>query len=237
MRWHKYLLPAVAVTLTQGVGPLSMTAHKMYRGQPVTRVTRTCHGVILVAAALMCAYVVEHRITTGEHDRIVLLLAILAAVVCSISITATLILSRTFADAKVPATRVLSVRFPLLIVTCLLVLPTQHDVRLSGHVLAIVVAVALLGIATAAYFLQRGVELAPPLAVSTCLALSPIVVFAIDAVRSNTQVNLAVLWLISVIVVVSTASIVYDGTRLLGIPTTRATAGPVAPAELECPQR
>jgi len=45
------------------------------------------------------------------------------------------------------------------------------------------VAVGLIGIATAAYLLQRGVELAPRLTVSTCLALSPLVVFAIGALR------------------------------------------------------
>jgi drug/metabolite transporter (DMT)-like permease len=210
----KYLPPAVAVTLTQGIGPLSMTAYNLVRGWPVSRVTRICHAVILVVAALMCWYVVDHRLTTGSHSRAVLAVAIGIGIVCSISITATVILSGALAQAKVPASAVLSIRFPLLIVTCLAVLPTQRGMHLSAGLIAIVAAVALLGVASAAYLLQRGVELAPALAVSTCLALSPVVVFAIGGLRSHSGANLTVLALIGVIVAVSTTSILYDGSRL-----------------------
>ncbi|MDQ3157588.1 MAG: DMT family transporter [Actinomycetota bacterium] len=212
----KYLPPAVAVTLTQGIGPLSMTAYSIYRGREVSRVTRACHGVIFVAAALMCGYVVQHRITTDSHSRATLVLAIGAAVICSVSITATIALSKTFAEAKVPASVVLSVRFPLLILTCLAVLPTQNDVHVDARIIGIVFGIALIGIATSSYFLQRGVELAPPLAVSTCLALSPMVVFAIDWLKSDSTANPVLFALIVGIVVVSAGSIVYDGTRLRG---------------------
>lgn len=123
----KYLEPAVAVTLTQGIGPLSMTAYNLVRRKPVSRVTLACHGVILVAAALMCWYVVRGGLATGPHSR----------------------------DELVMAT------------------------------VAIILAIGLVGVTTAAYFLQRGIELAPPLAVSTCLALSPVVVFGIGRAASG----------------------------------------------------
>lgn len=210
----KYLLPAVAVTLTQGVGPLSMTAYSLIRREPVSRVTRACHAVILVAAALMCFYVVDDRITNGAYGRGVLLAAIAIAVVCSVSITATVRLSKSLAVAGIPASVVLSVRFPMLVVACLAVLPTQQGIRLSGSTIVLVFGVALVGIATSAYLLQRGIELAPPLAVSTCLALSPVVVFAIGAVRPGSTVSLLVFALIAGIVLASLASIGYDGTRL-----------------------
>lgn len=210
----KYLLPAVAVTLTQGIGPLSMTAYSLWRGEIVSRVTRTCHAVIFVAAALMCSYVVEHRLTTGSYSRTTLAVAILVASLCSISITATIALLKRFAEGSVPTSVVLSVRFPLLLLTCLAILPTQEHLRLDAHVLGIILGIALVGVVTSTYFLQRGVELAPRLAVSTCLALSPMVVFGIAVARNNLNMNGVLLALIAGIVAVSLTSIVYDGAQL-----------------------
>ena len=210
----KYLVPAVAVTLTQGIGPLSMTTYYLLRREPVSYVTRVCHSVILVTATVMCLYVVDRRITNGPYDRPVLALAIGIAVLCSFSITATLTLSKTFAQEGIPASVVLSIRFPLLVVICFVVLPTQSSLRLSGGIIALVFGVALIGIATAAYLLQRGIEMAPRLAVSTCLALSPLVVFAIGAFRATASDNRVVLALIASIVLVSLISIIYDGNQL-----------------------
>jgi drug/metabolite transporter (DMT)-like permease len=210
----KYLPPAVAVTLTQGIGPVSMSAYKLWRHEPVSRVTRTCHAAILAVAAVMCLYVIDHRVTNGSYGRGALVAATVIAVVCSVSITATLVLSRTFAEASTPASVVLSIRFLLLITVCLAVLPTQQHLELDARTLGIVVTVGLVGVGGGAYLLQRGVELAPSLAVSTCLALSPLVVFGIGAVHSAAGSDLVEFVLIGLIVVVSLVSLVYDGTRL-----------------------
>ncbi|MDS1269616.1 DMT family transporter [Lipingzhangella sp. LS1_29] len=222
----KYLEPAVAVTLTQGIGPLSMTAYCLVRGFPVSRVTRSCHGVILVVASVMCVYVVSEQVTHGPYGRPELAMAVAIGIVCSISITATVLLSKAFAEENVPSSFVLSVRFPLLVATCMAVLPTQSDVTLDTRSILIVLAVALLGIATATYLLQRGIEMAPSLAVSTCLALSPIVVFVIDVLRPGFTPDPAVFGIIALIVVVSLVSIIYDGLRLRADRT-----GPVDPTE------
>jgi drug/metabolite transporter (DMT)-like permease len=225
----KYLPPAVAVTLTQGIGPVSMTALSVIRRRPVSLVTRACHTVTLAMATATCVYVIQHRVTNGPYDRGELAVAVAIAVICSISLTATLALSKTFAEAKIPASVVLSIRFPLLILTCLAILPTQEGVALTPRILGIVGAIALIGVATGAYLLQRGVELAPPLAVSTCLALSPLVVFTIDAVRSGTSINAVIFTLISTIVVVSVISIGYDGLRIRSAAV--AAAGEPQPAQ------
>jgi len=80
--------------------------------------------------------------------------------------------------------------------------------------LAIVAAVGLVGVGGGAYLLQRGVELAPPLAVSTCLAVSPVVVFAIGIFDSAAGSDPTIFALVSLIVAVSLTAIVYDGNRL-----------------------
>jgi drug/metabolite transporter (DMT)-like permease len=225
----KYLPPAVAVTLTQGIGPLSMSTYKLLRREPVSRVTIRCHVLILVAAVVMCGHVIDQRISNASYGRLDIAMAIVIAVVCSVSITTTLVLSRTFAAARVPASVVLSIRFPMLIAVCLLALPTQHHIQFDGRTLAVVAAVGLIGVGGGAYLLQRGVELAPALAVSTCLAVSPVVVFAIGVFDSAAGSDPAIFALVSLVVIVSVISIVYDGSRL------RRTTAALAPVASEAP--
>ncbi len=218
----KYLDPAVAVTLTQGLGPLSMTAYNLARRQHVSSVTLACQSAILAAACLMCTYVLVNGLTPGPYDRVEIAMGIGIGVVCSLSITATLVLSKSFADSAVPASVLLSARFPLLIMTCAAILPTQATVEFSGRTIAIAVGVGLIGISVATYLLQRGVELAPRLAVSLCLSLAPLVVFAIDAVRHFSVSDLTVFVLILVVVLASMISIVHDGRRIGSAPPERA---------------
>lgn len=225
----KYLPPAVAVTLTQGIGPLSMTTYKLMRREPVSRVTIRCHALILVAAVVMCGYVIDHRISNASYGRPTIAMAIVVAVVCSVSITTTLVLSHTFAAARIPTGVVLSIRFPLLIAVCLLALPTQNQVQLDGRALAVVAAVGLVGVGGGGYLLQRGVELAPALAVSTCLAVSPVVVFTIGIFDSAAGSDPVIFALVSLIVAVSLTSVVYDGNRI------RRPAAAVTPASAERP--
>ncbi|WP_433558387.1 hypothetical protein ACQPWY_07400 [Pseudonocardia xinjiangensis] len=146
-----YLHPAVAVTLTQGLGPISMTVYSLMKRQSVSRVTLACHAAILVGTVLMCIHVLVSGTTPGPYGRGEIAMGIVIGVLCSVSITATLVLSKTFADADVPASVLLSLRFPLLILTCAALLPFQEALRVDGRTVTIAVAVGLLGVATAAY--------------------------------------------------------------------------------------
>ncbi|MFT4042932.1 MAG: DMT family transporter [Gordonia sp. (in: high G+C Gram-positive bacteria)] len=210
----KYLPPALAVTLTQGIGAVSMSAWNLWRGIPVSRVSRLCHAVVLACASVMCVDAVWSASPGEGYSRWATVAAILIAILCSVSITATVLLSKTFASRAVPASVVLSVRFPLLIITCGAVLPFRNDVHLDRTAAVLILAVALVGISSAAYVLQRGVELAPPIAVSTCLALSPLAVFVISAITSPAPFDGALLALILTIVAVSAVSVIHDGRRL-----------------------
>jgi drug/metabolite transporter (DMT)-like permease len=176
-----------------------------------------------MAATAMCVYVVMANSAADSFSRPVLVMAIFIAALCSVSITATVILSKTFAANKVPASVVLSIRFPLLIITCLTAVPFQQNIHVDGRTVALIFGVALVGIGASAYFLQRGVELAPAVAVSTCLALSPLVVFGIAAFRTSVDVDPVLLALIMVIVSVSLSSIIYDGRLIRGRAITAST--------------
>ncbi|WP_423392354.1 hypothetical protein [Burkholderia sp. LMG 21824] len=210
----KYLEPSVAVTLTQGVGPVSMTLYMLLQRKRVTATTRVCHGIILVAAAGMCAYVLAYRDVYSPYSRFETLMGMGLAVACSISITATVLISKRFAAHQVPAAALLSLRFPLLVVVCAAALPLQHDLRMTADIFATILLVALVGVCGSTYCLQKGIEFAPSLAVSTVLALSPLAVFLIQLSNARAPFSLPIFALIVTIVIVSIISIVYDARRI-----------------------
>ena len=212
----KFLEPSVAVTLTQGAGPVSMTLFTLLNREPVSWVTRICHGIICAAAVAMCIYVVLYRGDHTPYSRADTLLGIVLATACGVSITATLILSKRFAIGKVPAVTVLSVRFPLLILVCLMVLSVQQDIELTQNTFLITLLIALIGICASTYFLQKGVELAPPIAISTMLALSPLVVFAMQFSQGRAPFSLPILSFIMIITLVSIISILYEAQQIAG---------------------
>ncbi|KYN62863.1 hypothetical protein IU46_021990 [Pantoea agglomerans] len=210
----KYLEPSVAVTLTQGLGPVSMTIYLLTKGQPVSLVTRFCHMVIFITAIAMCVYTVIFRSVYTPYSREEMIAGIIIAILCSISITATVVISKRFAVGKIPASALLSLRFPLLIAVCLGILYFQHGVVVNSSILFAILLIALIGVSASIYFLQKGIELATSLAVSTVLALSPLAVFIIQLFNSHTSFSLILFVMIMIIVTVSIISIIYDARQL-----------------------
>lgn len=214
----KYLEPAVAITLTQGIGPVSMTLYTLLQRKRVSAVTCACHAVIFAVAVVMCAYVLGYRQAYSLYSRGEMLFGMALAVACSLSITATVLISKHFAVRKIPAAALLSVRFPLLILVCMLALPLQHGLMMTRDTLAIIVLVALVGVCGSTYCLQKGIELAPPLAISTVLALSPLAVFLIQLSNARMPFSLPVFAMVMLIVLVSIVSIFHDA-RETAVPT------------------
>ncbi|MDE1485751.1 EamA/RhaT family transporter [Xenorhabdus bovienii] len=210
----KYLEPSVAVTLTQGLGPVSMTVYLLLTRQSISFVTRCCHLVIFITAAAMCVYTVMFRDVYTLYSRSEMIMGIVIAIFCSISITATVIISKRFAVSKVPASTLLSLRFPLLIMVCLGILLLQDNVVINGKIIYLILLIALVGVSASIYFLQKGIEFATPLAVSTVLALSPLVVFVIQLFNAHTPFSLMLCMMIITIVTVSVVSIIYDARQI-----------------------
>ncbi len=209
----KYLEPSVAVTLTQGLGPVSMTSFYLLKRYPVSLVTRFCHLVIFIVAVTLCLYTLEFRNAYSHYGRDDVLMGIFIAILCSISITATVIISRKFAVSQIPASALLSLRFPMLIIICLVALSTQHDVVINANIIYAILLIALVGVSASIYFLQKGIELTTSLAVSTVLALSPLAVFMMQMFNAHTPFSTVLFAMISVIVTASIISIVYDASQ------------------------
>ena len=210
----KYLEPSIAVTLTQGLGPVSMTAYALFRREPVSAVTRICHATIFAMATAICIYALRYRDALGFYGRGEMVLGIVLAAMCSISITATIRLSKQFAANRIPAPVLLSLRFPLLIFICFGALPLQHGLSITADILYAIVLIALIGVCASTYFLQKGIELAPSLAVSTVLALSPLTVFLIQLLNGHTPFSLALFVMIMIIVAASIVSVAYDARQV-----------------------
>lgn len=208
----KYLEPSVAVTLTQGIGPVSMTIYLLIKNQPVSLVTRYCHFVIFIGAISLSLYTVIYSVH-NVYSRPELVLGIIIAIMCSISITATVLISKQFSIKEIPASVLLSVRFPLLIIICSIVLPFQNNIVINRNTLMIILYVSLIGVSTSLYFLQKGIELATPLTVSTVLALSPMTVFSIQLINNHMQFNSFIFIIIALITIVSMVSIGYDSKK------------------------
>lgn len=191
-----------------------MTIYLLSKRQPVSLVTRLCHMVIFITAIIMCVYTVIFRSAYTLYSREAMIAGIIIAVLCSISITATVVISKRFAVGKIPAPALLSLRFPLLITVCLGILTFQHGIVVDSNILFAILFIALVGVSASIYFLQKGIELETPLAVSTVLALSPLAVFIIQLFNSQTAFSLIMFLMIMTIVSVSIMSIIYDARQI-----------------------
>ncbi|RMO67374.1 EamA/RhaT family transporter [Pseudomonas syringae group genomosp. 3] len=210
----KYLEPSVAVTLTQGIGPVSMTIYLLLTRQSVSLVTRCCHFAILIAAVTMCIYAVLIRSVYSQYSKPEIMVGIVIAVMCSFSITATVIVSKRFAISNVPASALLSLRFLLLVIVCQSIFSLRYEMVLNAEVIYTIFLIGLVGVSTSIYFLQKGIELATPLAVSTVLALSPLAVFIIQLFIGHAPFSLFLFSMIMTIVVASISSIIYDARQI-----------------------
>lgn len=210
----KYLDPAVAVTLIQGLGPVSMSIYYWAKRQFVSRVTKVCHAVIFIAAVCMCYYIIYFKSAHSLYSRNELVIGIVIAVLCSVSIVLTILISKRFSIGNVPVVVLLSLRFPLLIIVCLSALEFQGSMDLHADIVMAILLIALLGVGVSSYFFQKGIELASPLTVSTVLGLSPLLVFLIQLLNANIPFSPVLLALIVVIVAASLLVIFYDARRL-----------------------
>ncbi|WP_240987354.1 hypothetical protein [Erwinia piriflorinigrans] len=84
----------------------------------------------------------------------------------------------------------------------------------NSNILSAILFIALIGVSASLYFLQKGIELATPLAVSTVLALSPLAVFIIQLFNSQTSFSLMLFVTIMIIVSVSIISIIYNAGQI-----------------------
>ncbi|WP_353500349.1 DMT family transporter [Vibrio chaetopteri] len=207
----KYLEPSVAVTITQGFGPVVMTSWLLFRKEKVSAFTQTCHLITLFAVAILCIHVFVSRSAYSAYDNSQMFLGMVFAFLCCISITATVVISKKFAVAKIPATTMLSVRFPLLIVVTGAFIPFQQTLTFKQEDMFAILAVSLVGVCTSIYVLQRGIEKTSSLAVSTSLAISPLVVLGIQSVLTGYPLSNMLVGLVSLIVTVSIASVLYEG--------------------------
>lgn len=203
----KYLEPAVAVTLTQGLGPASMTFYYLYKRQPITRTTAICHSFIVIIATALCVYSLTIRAKFSNYSLMELAFGFLCALLCSLSITSTIIVLKRLANKSIATSSILASRFPLLIVVCLSALLPYDHIDISVDIVAMILAIALIGVAMSVYLMQKGVEFAPPIVVSTSLGLSPFVVFSLQLFHPNAPFSPVILCLIGLIVVFSMVSI------------------------------
>ncbi|NAX21915.1 DMT family transporter [Vibrio sp. V39_P1S14PM300] len=210
----KYLEPSVAVTITQGFGPVVMTVWLLARKERVSKFTQVCHFIVFCAIVVLCVYVFSSRSTLSVYSQSQILLGLLFALLCCISITATVVISKKFATNQVPATTMLSIRFPLLILVSAAFIPFQKGVTLNVEDIYAILAVSLVGVCTSIYVLQKGIEMTSPLAVSTSLAVSPLVVLGIQRVLTDYPPSRLLLFLVSLIVLVSVISLVYEGNQV-----------------------
>ncbi|KUI97649.1 DMT family transporter [Vibrio sp. MEBiC08052] len=210
----KYLEPSVAVTITQGLGPVIMTSWLLVRRQNVSKFTQICHLVILVSILVLCIYVFTTRSALSVYSQSQVLLGFMLALLCCVSITATVLISKKFAINHVPASTMLSIRFPLLILVSASFIPFQADASIDLNDVYTILIVSLLGVCTSIYVLQKGIEMASPLAVSTSLAVSPLVVLGIQSFLTDYPTSIFLLSLITLIVLTSLASILYEGKLL-----------------------
>eukprot|EP00887_Chlorella_sp_A99_P004548 scaffold57.g4548.t1 len=141
------------------------------------------------------------------------------------------IAKRMTAEVPIPAVALLSLRFPLLVLICVLALPLQHDLVMTRDIFATILLIALVGVCGSIYCLQKGIELAPSLAVSTVLALSPLAVLFIQLANTRMPFSLLIFGLIMLIVIASIISIFYDARQIdicYGRPRTPAAVLAVA---------
>ncbi|EFP97959.1 DMT family transporter [Vibrio caribbeanicus] len=207
----KYLEPSVAVTITQGFGPVVMTAWLLFRREKVSTITQTCHLITLFAVITMCIYVFVSRSAYSLYDHSQMFLGLVFAFLCCISITATVVISKKFATAQIPATTMLSVRFPLLIVVASSFIPFQQALTFQQEDMFAILVVSLVGVCTSIYVLQKGIEKTSSLAVSTSLAISPLVVLGIQSALTDYPFSSILVGLVSLIVAVSIVSVLYEG--------------------------
>ncbi|AYQ91519.1 MAG: hypothetical protein V4793_13695 [Paraburkholderia tropica] len=195
----RFLNPAAVVTLTQCLPPVLITAYSLVARKAVLRSTVVFHLLILACVIMLLTNIVE---APPGHDEDAMLGGAVS-ILCAITVSMTIGVSKQFANKGLPGFVVLSTRFPLLVVLAWIMTPPAVVATATPVMLLIIATIAIVGLAMANFCLQKGIELSNPMVVSTTLSISPFVVLVFDRISNHdATVNTQAL-LIATIVVLS----------------------------------
>lgn len=202
----RYLNAAAVVTLTQCLPPILITLYALASRKAVLKSTLILHGMILLCVILLLANIVE---TPAAHTDDAVLGEVLA-VLCSITVSMTIGVSKVFANKGLPGYVVLSTRFPLLIAFSWIMTPAGVVGAVEPVELAIIGMIAIVGLAATNFCLQKGIELSNPTVVSTTLSISPFVVWLFDRISKHDATINSQSLLIFAIVILSLSCIYFN---------------------------
>ncbi|WP_285721403.1 MULTISPECIES: DMT family transporter [unclassified Pantoea] len=205
----KFLNPSAVVTITQCMPAVFISFFMIARGKKPSSTTILFHSLILLCIVFLVNSYISQSSSSGNNT----ILGVIISLLCAITVAMTISVSRVFSENKIPSYVVLSLRFPLLILISWSLVPRSSLLEISKEQVYIILFVALVGLALANYFLQKGVEFATPLIVSTTLTLSPAVVLFFDKIyRHNHTMDLRS-WVVLLIVTLSLACIYFNARR------------------------
>jgi drug/metabolite transporter (DMT)-like permease len=202
----KYMNPAFVVTITQCLPPVLVTLYMLARRRTVLKSTLFFHSMILLCVILLLRNTLQTSVGQ-EHD---VILGGGIAILCAITVSITIGVSKVFANKGLPSYVVLSTRFPLLIMISWGMTPPGIVRTVASAELVIIAMIALIGLAMANYCLQKGIELSSPMVVSTTLSISPFVVLLFDKISKHDATITGQTLLIFSIVVLSLSCIYFS---------------------------
>ena len=206
----KFLVPSLAVTFIQGVGPLIMTVYMLFLGKKINIFTKILNILIFITICYFSYHTFLNYYdysSYNEHDAV---WGLVMSLLCGASISASIVLSKKIASKGLSATSLLSVRFFVLILFSIFYLFFTNgfnEIHLNAHTLFVVFIVSVLGVSLSIFVLQKGIEFTTPLVISTILALAPFTVFIIERIFLNKVGNLFSFSCLSLVVVFSVLSI------------------------------
>lgn len=202
----RYVNPASVVTITQCLPPVLITLFMLVTRKPVLRSTLFFHSMILLCVILLLRDTLQ--MSGGEeHDTII---GCGIAILCAITVSMTIGVSKVFANKGLPSYVVLSARFPLLIIISYAMIPSGSVGAVEPTELAIIATIALIGLSLTNYCLQKGIEFSSPMVVSTTLSVSPFVVLLFDKISRHDASITSQTLLIFAIVILSFACIYFS---------------------------
>ncbi|PQV52621.1 hypothetical protein [Paraburkholderia sp. BL21I4N1] len=205
----KYLNAAAVVTLTQCLPPVLITLYALASRKVVLKSTLIFHGLILLCTILLLRDILQTPV--GREGNAVLGSAI--SVLCAITVSVTIGVSKVFANKGLPGYVVLSTRFPLLVMISWVMTPAGIFSTVTPAELAIIAAIALIGLAMTNFCLQKGIELSSPTVVSTTLSISPFVVLLFDRISKRDATITSQSLLIFTIVILSLGCVYFNFRR------------------------
>ncbi|WP_428243468.1 hypothetical protein [Gynuella sp.] len=177
----KFINPAAVVTITQCMPAVFTSLFLVVSGKKVTVTTLFFHTLIL----LCTIFLVQDYISRDSGIQSRSITGIGIALLCAMTVAMTIGVSRTFSERKIPSYVVLALRFPFLIVISWSLTPLVAVQNITLYQVYIILFVSIVGLAMANFFLQKGIEYATPLMVSTTLTISPAVVLLFDKINRH----------------------------------------------------